>query len=201
MISGEVLKYRKGLLIRGRYETFFTDSGQFPLIMPCFGIKQGKLEHAPADPFIPAWLQDSAIQGAEPIADFKLRVVRTVNKCLGTLPERSEPLFVSHSGAYHALRDAMQCPVDVDHVRHCVPYSHQPTDTGWQIQYSAEEVRNGFGSAAAIDGSAGASNATLTALVILRKRERVKSREKLKALRRILSPLGKYGPSLRSIRG
>ena len=39
MISGEVLQYRKGLLIRGRYETFFTNSSPFPLTMPNGDIK------------------------------------------------------------------------------------------------------------------------------------------------------------------
>ena len=34
MISGDVLKYRKGFFIRGRYETLFTDSSPFPLTMP-----------------------------------------------------------------------------------------------------------------------------------------------------------------------
>ena len=34
MISGEVLKYRKGLFIRGRYETCLRRSSRVPLTMP-----------------------------------------------------------------------------------------------------------------------------------------------------------------------
>jgi hypothetical protein len=33
MISGEVLKYLNGFLIRGRYETNHSDSSRFPLTM------------------------------------------------------------------------------------------------------------------------------------------------------------------------
>ncbi len=34
MISGDVLKYRKGLLIPKRYETCLTASSRFPLTLP-----------------------------------------------------------------------------------------------------------------------------------------------------------------------
>jgi len=38
MISGDVLKYRKGLLIRECYETAIFGSSEFPLTLHCLGL-------------------------------------------------------------------------------------------------------------------------------------------------------------------
>ena len=49
MISGDVLKYRNGFLIEGRYETRLTGSSRFPLTMPSDYINLG---HALPDKYL-----------------------------------------------------------------------------------------------------------------------------------------------------
>ena len=44
MISGEVLKYRNGFLIEGRYETPLTRSSRFPLTLPAERLTRDKDE-------------------------------------------------------------------------------------------------------------------------------------------------------------
>ena len=48
MISGDVLKYRNGFLIKGRYETRLTGSSRFPLTPPKDGLNEALLGYAAA---------------------------------------------------------------------------------------------------------------------------------------------------------
>ena len=52
MISGDVLKYRNGFLIRERYETAISDSSEFLLTLPEGEVRRGDWLMIDADPEI-----------------------------------------------------------------------------------------------------------------------------------------------------
>ena len=51
MISGDVLKYRNGFLIRECYETVISGSSEFPLTLPPAVMKAALHKHCPVNVF------------------------------------------------------------------------------------------------------------------------------------------------------
>lgn len=96
------------------------------------GVKQGRREDDPNDPFIVDWINGADIAEAESHATMTGRVVAAANRCLSTLPpDAAPPLLVAHSGVYHVLRDAMRAPVA--RVRNCQPWFHEPVAGTWRV--------------------------------------------------------------------